>query len=151
MLVGLENRSLEVRLVGRHNRGHLLDIFSSLFFHDIYYVVDRDDTNHPLFAVNNGHGRKVVLLQHLGRFFLVVRRFNADDILIHEITDNLFLFVDQKIPERHGSDQHSFLVKHIQNVDCFRIDPDIPDSVNRVCDGHVFPKIHKLDRHDRAG
>ena len=150
-LVGLEDADLKVGLVGRDDGGHLLDILGGLLLHDVDDVVDGDDADHTILVVHDGHGGEIVFLEHLGRFFLVGQRVDADDVVVHDLADDLVIIFEKQVAKGHGAAEHALIVDDIADVDGLRVEADAADTLDRVLDGHGLAEIHVLDRHDRAG
>ena len=119
--VCLEDTDLEIRLVGRDDSGHLFDILGGLFFQNVDYVIDGDNTDETVLVIDNGHGGKVVFLEHLRRFFLVGKRVNTDDVVVHDLDDQFVIGFEKKIAESYGADKFSSLVENVADIDCLGI------------------------------
>ena len=151
LLVGLHDAGLEIGLVGRQDRGHLFDILCSLFFQDIDNVIDGDDTDHTVLLVDNGHGREVVFLESPCGFLLVGQGIDTDDIVVHDLSDDVIGIEDDQIPQSDRSYKDPLFIQDITGVNSLGIQPDFTDPLNGVSDRHVLPQIHILDGHDTAG
>ena len=150
VLVGVKDSRPEIALVGGNDSCHLLDILRGLFLDDIDDVVDGDDTDHTVLVVHDGHSRKVVFLESAGRFFLVGKGVDTDDVLIHHFPDDRIGIENDQIAQGHGSDQDSLLVHNITDINRLGIQSDLADAVNRIADGHVLFEVDILDRHDTS-
>ena len=150
VLVSVQNSRPEVALVGRNDSRHLFDILGGLFLDDIDYVVDGDDTDHTVLVVHHGHCRKVVFLENAGRFFLVGKGIDTDDIVIHDFPDDRIRIKNDEIAQRHCTDQHSLRVYYITYINSLGVKSDLADAVNRVADCHVFLQVDILDRHNAS-
>src|SRR5699024_4020530 len=117
--VGAHRARFKVRLVGRGDGVDIRNIFRRLFGNDVQSVVDGDDTDEPVFLVNNGNGKQVVLGEVVRNFLFVGERIGVDVVVFHEGTDLLVEFMQQKVLYRHDADQLSLLVGNIAGIDRF--------------------------------
>ena len=148
--VRLEDTDTEVRLVGRDDSSHLFDILRRLFFEDIDDVIDGDDSDETVLVVDNRHGGEVVLLEHIRRLFLVGKGIDADDVVVHDLADDVCLLLEEKIADRDGADQQALLVKDIADIDGLGVESETLDPLDRILDGHGLDEVDVLDRHDAS-
>ena len=84
-----KDRGLQIAVLTRDNGGHLGDILGVFFLQDINCVIDRDNADQTVFAVNNRHGQKVVTVKDMRNILLIVNRADVGDVGFHDFFDHL--------------------------------------------------------------
>lgn len=65
-------------------------------------------------------------------FFLIHQSRQRDNILMHDISDNLIRLAKQQISKRYCTKQSSSAVKHITNIDGLTIHAHITDTLDSL-------------------
>ena len=85
---------VQVGFLRRFHSRHDLKVFGSLLLNDIHNVINRNDTDKPLFRIDNRQRQKTVPLKKGSRSLLIVMRIYIDTVAFAN-TGNQFLFLRQ--------------------------------------------------------
>ena len=135
------------RLVLRDDRGHLLHVLGGLVHQDVHRIVNRDDSDQHALIIHDRHRVEVVLRELMRHILLVVRHLDADQILVHQITDRRVRIIEQQIAGADDALQPVF-VHHIAGIHRLGVRSLLPDFLQRLTDGEVLPEPDVLGRHD---
>ena len=84
-----KNAGVQVCVFGRLHSGHNLEVFGSFLLHNIHDVVNGDNTDQPFFRIDNGQGKKGVLLKNRDNAFLIIVRVHIDTFAFKDIFNKL--------------------------------------------------------------
>ena len=92
-------------------------------------ILSEFDTDQTVFGVHDGQSQKVILTQRLGSGFLVVQRLHGDEILLHDVADDVIVFSQQQGADTQHADQMPVLVHHEGDVDGFLVGAGAADAL----------------------
>lgn len=138
-------------MLGREHSGHFFHILGGLVFHDVHGVIERDDTDQPVFRVDDRQGEEVVLAEHLGDLLFVVERADRDDVLLHDRLDGRVVILAQKQVLDAGQADELVAAGDVAGVDRLLVDARAADAQDRFLDRHVRAQGDIFGGHDRAG
>ena len=135
--------------VAGQNSSHLLHILGGFVGQNVHSVVDGHNAHHQVFAVQHGHGGKVVALHFPGHKLFVVGHLHGDHIFVHDIGD-LFIQIGQhQVFGAHNADQ-LVLFHHKAGVHGFGVFAVAANGIKCLRNGVVPAQAHIFGGHDAA-
>ena len=147
MLPGLPNGGFKVGLVARQNCRHLFNILGSLGFQDLESVVDGYKTNQALFLIHNGERDDTVVRDHVGDLFSVVVCGGIQNVLVHNVANEILRIGKQELLEHNNAFEHALLVGDVGNVDRLFVKTNAANARDRFFTSHILAQVDKLAGH----
>ncbi len=150
MLEQLPCVGTEIRLFGRRNTGHQVDILVCLLLDDVHCVVEGNNTDHARIGVHDGKRDEIVFGEHFCNGFLIGQRADGNHIFIHDFRDRrAVVFGQQQVLDGNRTQQPARL-RDIAGIDGLLIHTGSANACDRLRDGHTRPQRHIFRVHDRA-
>ncbi len=108
------------------------DILGRLVFMTVESVVDGDDTDKAVFLIDDRDGEVAVFLELRRNELFVVRRFDGDEVLVHDVADQRRLICDEKRSYRNNADELA-VFGDVAGVDRFPCQRPLSEFARNAC------------------
>ena len=96
-----------------------------------------------------GHRERhaIVRAKRRNRGFLIIGRFERDEVPVHELRDRNVERRQQELADPDVVDERTLLVDHVDDVERFAVLAVRSDVVEHLADGPMLPDRHVVGRH----